>query len=333
MPYKSERLRTSANKRGDSVSISFSEITNLLYPYCGEGQNNADFVVTIIDNFMEEPTDGDATGDYNPLVNLVSRTRENYFSGQRSISRQNAARILCHTDKARFEAFVENSLSGDALLALSKSLAHKGITVSALEVPAKCADLLEKALQLCGVGSQRVSGASVINESDSVSQDTSQNRFAPLKTIAPPDEVAELEVIYISKLMDAYGEAEGIEGFSKANLQQYEYKYGEHFKRQRKDFYAAESVRQGTRETYGDTDPDQFEVLKEETYDGVIDVYEQNHLNGYIRLNAVLSQATHIRIDRCWLCRDTDWIGNSQKKGVCHILVNDGKIKRWANDE
>ena len=315
------------------MSMSFTEIANLLYPYCGEGQNNADFVVTIIDNFMEEPTDGDVTGDYNPLVSLVPRTRENYFSGQRSISKQNAGRILRHTDKARFETFIENSLSGDALLALSESLVEKGITVSALEVPTKCADLIEKALQLCAAGSKRVSGTSVASEGDSDSQATNQNRFASLKIIAPPDEVAEQEVIYIRKLMDAYGEAEGIKGFSKANLQQHEDKYGEHFKRQRKDFYAAESVRQGTRETYGDTDPDQFEVLKEETYDGVIDVCEQNHLNGYIRLNAVLAQATHIRIDRCWLCRDTDWIGNSQKKGVCHILVNDGKIKRWANNE
>ena len=56
------------------------------------------------------------------------------------------------------------------------------------------------------------------------------------------------------------------------------------------------------------------------------------HEMAYIgKLLAVLAQATHIRIDRCWLCRDTDWIGNSQRKGVCHILANDGTIWKWVN--
>jgi len=221
------------------VSITFSEIAALLNLYCGKGMSNAAYVVELIDNFMEEPPDGDRTGDYNPLAELVPRTLENYYNGTRSIGKQNASKILRHMDKARFEASIEEILSGDALSAIASALGKKGIEVAT----------------------------------------------------------------------------------------------GEHYKRQRKDFYAAESVRQGTRETYGDTDPDQFEVLKEETYDGVIDVWEQKHLNGYIRLNAVLAQATHIRIDRCWLCRDTDWIGNSQRKGVCHILANDGIITKWVNKD
>lgn len=36
-------------------------------------------------------------------------------------------------------------------------------------------------------------------------------------------------------------------------------------------------------------------------------------------------------VDQCWIARDTVWIGNAQKKGVCHVLVNEGKLEGWVN--
>jgi len=301
--------------------MTFSEIANLLYPYCGEGVTNAEFVIILVDNFMEEPTDGDASGEYNPLTGLVARSLENFFSGSRPIGKKNASKILKHMDKARFESFIDDSLSNDAISAIANSLESKEIEASALNASSICANLMETAIHMCSVGMTiPINNVAVTETADELAPNLPKRRFAPLIQITPPDEVAEQEIAYVRKLMAAYGEAEGVAGFSKESLKQFEHKYGEHFKRQRKDFYAAESVRQGTRETYGETDPDQFEVLKEETYDGVIDVIEQPHLNGYVRLNAVLAQATHIRIDRCWLCRDTDWIGNSQKK-VCAMFL------------
>ncbi len=319
--------------------MTFSEIANLLYPYCGQGQKNADFVVTLIDNFMEEPGNIDVDGDYNPLLDLVPRTLENYFNGSRPIGQKNASKILGHIDKERFSAYVD-TVPNDALIAIADALKNKGISTTALSVSMKCANLLEEALLKCSQSSGPATKATDAAVDTSMSMEAaeelspnmavSMSRFAPLREITPPQEVAEQEIPYVTELMMAYGEAEGIGNFTKDTLKLHEVKYGEHFKRQRKDFYAAESVRQGTREAYAETDPDQFEVLKEETYDGVVDVWEQDHRNGFVRLTKVLAQAAQIRIDRCWLCRDTDWIGNSQKKGVCHILVNDGKIRGWV---
>ncbi|AQU05378.1 hypothetical protein B1778_01170 [Dehalococcoides mccartyi] len=325
--------------------MTFSEIANLLYPYCGQGQKNAGFVVTLIDNVMEDPGDRDEDGNYNPLTGLVPRTLENYFNGSRPIGQKNASKILGHLDKERFAAYVD-TLSTDALSAIAEALKQRGIPTSALSVSVKCADLLQEALLQCSQASISVAKIAVtvvaptttdlsMEAAEELAPDMTavKGRFAPLKTITPPHEVAEQEIPYVTELMAAYSEAEGVDSFTKDTLKQHEDKYGEHFKRQRKDFYAAESVRQGTREAYGETDPDQFEVLKEETYDGVVDVWEQDHRNGFVRLTKVLTQAAQIRIDRCWLCRDTDWIGNSQKKGVCHILVNDGKIKGWVKKD
>ena len=136
---------------------------------------------------------------------------------------------------------------------------------------------------------------------------------------------------YVEALLEAYADAEGLSELSKDELGSY-HKYKKNFQRQRKDYYAAESVRRGTCEAFGNADPDQFETLKNETYDGIVDIHEQDYDNGFDRLGAVMTQAAITPISKCTL-RETDWIGNSEKKGVCHFLVNDGRIKWVDGDE
>ena len=46
-----------------------------------------------------------------------------------------------------------------------------------------------------------------------------------------------------------------------------------------------------------------------------------------------MSQASATRVDKCWLSRDTDWVGNPQKKSVCHFLVKEGKLDGWVRDD
>ena len=77
---------------------------------------------------------------------------------------------------------------------------------------------------------------------------------------------------------------------------------------------------------------DEVEVVNE-MYEGVIEVWEENHKNGVEKLGKVMTQAVMTPVDRCWLNRDTDWIGNSQKKGVCHFLVNDQRLKGWVKKD
>ncbi|MDD3888739.1 MAG: hypothetical protein PHR65_02330 [Syntrophomonadaceae bacterium] len=148
-----------------------------------------------------------------------------------------------------------------------------------------------------------------------------------------PDEVELDELTYVTKLLTAYADAEGIEDLSKESLTQYP-KYKTDFERRRKDYYAAEAIRRGSRDIFGENDPDQFDVLKDETYDGVIDVHLQDFPHGFARLTKVMAQAAAISTNKCLLSRLPDWIGASEKKGVCHILVNDKRIKGWvASDE
>lgn len=147
--------------------------------------------------------------------------------------------------------------------------------------------------------------------------------------LTPPKEIASHEMIYVQELLAAYADAEGIAELPKEELLHYE-NYRTDFERRRKDYYAAESIRRSSRDIFGQTDPDQFDVLKNETYDGIIDVHALDFPNGFTRLNKVMMQAALIRVDKCLLSHLPDWIGASEKKGVCHILVNDGRIDKWV---
>ena len=52
--------------------------------------------------------------------------------------------------------------------------------------------------------------------------------------------------------------------------------------------------------------------------------------DGYARLNAVLEKITNTSLDGSVLSQMRSLIGNLEKKGICHILVNDGVIESWV---
>jgi hypothetical protein len=153
-----------------------------------------------------------------------------------------------------------------------------------------------------------------------------------LKPVPVPTGISGIEGNYTDALFEAYGQEAGIDGFSEAMLNTYP-KYKENFSRQRTYYFAAETVRRGTRDMYGDREKDQFEILKEEMFEGVIEVWEEEYKNGLSRMRNVMAQATKIALAKCKICRDTDWVGNSQRKGVCHFLVGEKKLKGWVRDD
>lgn len=162
-----------------------------------------------------------------------------------------------------------------------------------------------------------------------LSAELEEYKRTPLKAIEIPDGIISEERKYTSALVTVYAQAESNANFSLADIEQS--KHARHFAEQRKYYFAAEAVRRGTRDIY--QKEDQFDILKEETFEGVKEVWDEQYASGMARLKSVLKQAGAVHTDRCWLCRDTDWIGITQKKGVCHFLVNDGSIDGWVRDD
>lgn len=144
------------------------------------------------------------------------------------------------------------------------------------------------------------------------------------------DEVLEAEELtYINALLEAYSEELKMNINTIEALKAYK-TYFKHLNRQRKDYYSVETIRRFVRDTL--TDTQQFEVLKEEIYNGIIDTHEKNYDSGYQRLVADLQQASQTNTSKSMLDSKLHCIGNSERKGACHMLVNDNRI-RWVNEE
>ena len=146
--------------------------------------------------------------------------------------------------------------------------------------------------------------------------------------IKPPEQPESSEAIYLKELLAAYGDAENIPNFSSKDLEPYE-KYKDNFARQRVSYYAAESVRRSVQDLPLPSEENPFATLMEETFDGIIDVHDRDYKNGYERLSSVLIHATTLPITKSLLGKMPHWIGSKEKKGICHMLVNERRIK-WV---
>jgi hypothetical protein len=158
------------------------------------------------------------------------------------------------------------------------------------------------------------------------------SKYAPPKGLDVPKEPSNEEMEYIAQLLAAYAEAEGIPELSQAQIGRYQ-RYNNDLRQRRKEYYAAETIRRGTREVFKEDDFEKFEMLKEETYEGIFDVHSKSYPNGYERLLEVMLKVSSIQINKCPLSKLPEWIGAKEKKGVCHILVNEGTIQWVVRDE
>lgn len=156
-------------------------------------------------------------------------------------------------------------------------------------------------------------------------------RFPKPIPLVPPEDLKDHEMLYISELLAAYSEHNNVDIITQNNITNYP-KLKKNFDRQRKDYYAAETIRQSVRDTFAFCDINEFNVLKEESYDGIIDVCEDEYPDGFTRLKEVMRHVTLIQLNKSILLRLPRWIGSSERKGICHMLVNDEQIK-WVNQD
>lgn len=146
--------------------------------------------------------------------------------------------------------------------------------------------------------------------------------------LTPPKKIAKQELKYIAELFAAYGDAESVPNFNENSLQTYP-DYADDLQDRRIDYFAADSIRRGVSELQGDRYQGQFEVLKAETHSGVKDTARRVFSNGYERMLVVMEQAVVAPVNGYLLSNSHNWINSNIKKGVCHFLVIDDKLK-WV---
>lgn len=132
---------------------------------------------------------------------------------------------------------------------------------------------------------------------------------------------SELSLRFIEQLFLAYSdclkkEIKNINDLKKSKI------HFDHFGRQRNSFYWAESLNQFSRDSLPDGDRS-FDDLKEEIYQGVVDICLADYDDGYKRIIKTTLEASKMTIHSNALINVTKVM---DKIGICHHLVNDEKL-------
>lgn len=147
--------------------------------------------------------------------------------------------------------------------------------------------------------------------------------LAPRTELTPsmiPSTIQPEESKYVTQLLTAY-ESDANSKFTEVSM--LTSLYSGHFKRARLNFHYAEQLRN----LYRDSLPKgTYEKFQEEIFDGIVNTYENKHVNAFEKVKAVENQAIGIVIASNPL-KDVSVL--KDKVGVCHQLCNEDKL-RWT---
>lgn len=301
--------------------MTFPEYATGLSAYISYGKSEYDYFTELIGNFIQ-----DAAMDACKLLKRQNDTKYRYIKGIRLIQVKDAQYLYDHRDKEKFSHWIWERMDDTSSYdKISAWLVRHNI--SSDDPATACADLLESII-LDIINNIASSPPSQKSDLDLTLINDIQEKIKSLPrpaNVPVPKEATQNEETYIDELFLAYGDAEGIDVFSRNDLISFP-DYEEDLNGRRIDFYAAESIRRGVLELGSGSLTDQFDVLKSETLVGVTDTAKRTHPNGYERMLAVMEQAVTTPMTNYVLSASPYWIGGKIKKGVCHHLVNDGKL-------
>lgn len=321
--------------------MKFCDLAQFMHHNYGEKATASEFVAVLIDAILDDMALEETA---NPIYELSKSTREAYYSGRLSISQKKAAIIAPRIDEARFSDFVD-TYSFDALNHMRDKLIEFGFDVETSEVGRACANILAQIIH------RRADG---LSDDVTVLNYQRMETGRKLKNIAPatierrgdklhisgevitihqalvPDDTGKHELDYIRALYEAYAQKLEKDNFTADDVPTLPKRYAENYKEQRMAYYGAASIERSVRDIFDDGE-DEFDKLKDDAWHGINTTYWKDYDDGYARLNAVLEKITSTTLDSSVLSQMRNLIGNLEKKGICHILVNDGVIESWVN--
>lgn len=302
--------------------MTFSEYALGLYPYISFGRKKDEYFRELIENFIS-----DGSVDACEILQRKNDTIKKYVRGNRTISKNHAQYLYDHRDLNKFSSWIYDRIDdSESYDDVEAWLQFNGITSDMPHYG--CAELLTHIILDIINNSPNIEPAQNL-EIDIKLIEEIQKKIEALprpKNMAVPSKVAPFEQKYIDELHMAYGDAEGLSSFTTDDYVNYP-DYKEDIDDRRIDFYAAESIRRSVMELVSENLINQFDVLKNETLDGVKDTAKRTYSNGYERMLAVMEQAVKLPITNYVLSASPYWISGKIKKGVCHHLVNDDMLK------
>lgn len=321
--------------------MKFCDLVRFMHEKYEVKVNAGEFVAVLIDAILDD--EALEKPEPNPIYSLKKSTQEAYYSGRLLISQKKAAQIVPRLSEEKFAEFV-NRYSMDALDYMRDKLAEFGFNVPSYEIGQALANILAQMIKRRSEGLsdevvkldykryesgqllKNIAPASIERRGDKLHI---AGEVITIDRALVPDNIAEQELDYIRALYEVFAEKLHRETFTSEDLPLLPKSMKANYREQRKAYYSAVSIERSVRDVFDDGE-DEFQRLKDDAWDGINTTYWKEYSDGYTRLNAVLEKITSTSLDGSVLSQMRNLIGNLEKKGICHILVNDGVIESWV---
>lgn len=267
-----------------------------------------------------------------------------FFNGRRKLPAWKASRFHQHLDQSRIEELC-SEISIDALSRFQANLAEYGIAVKTvdeiptavyqwlaaiLETNARNQDLLADNLRVpvqvtlfqgIPLAEGKIAGGKLHLGRSSLPWPD------PPAVPATPD--PNLEAGYTSQILAAISDhlKETVTDPTALSAQ-----YQEEFARHRHYFYGAEGVRRNLRDAVEDGEHE-FDGMKTDLYDGVVNICESDHADGLVRMRSTLAYAGSFTLNGSVITRFPSIIEAAEKQGMCHMLANDERLHWVRRDD
>lgn len=334
--------------------MRFSDFVQLMHRYIGCSVTQQEYVLYLTNLVIRDPmTDDEKKLDEDDALNPLSGKKDmsslsKIYSGtdNRKIKQKDARTIQGLFSKTKFvDAF--RTVDYEAREELIEKLKGFGIqgNLEVDNIDEVCAELFYRFIDAMA------SNKGYIDTAIPVHIDSYGNRYVTVEVstvyvkdgklyvgdevlelpaaLAPEKDIRPEEMPYVNALCAAYADALA-QAVTPDIIETLPGRYRRDFTSQRTSYYEAEWLHHSVRDVF-DGGEEKFEALKKDAYDGIESTYLQDYDNGYQRLQAVLDKITNTTLDTSSIDRIKSLMKNVHKKGICHILVNDGTINSWVD--
>lgn len=326
----------------------FHEIAGELKTYMDPTGRGGDFVIALVgdtlrDPMTEEEQQMDLNDEFNPLASRMSiNMLDQILEGKKFISKARAGLICSRYDGQDFADEIDNLYDADKEH-LQTFLENRGISVDIEELGSAIQDVLNQIFHGLAKGIHDVDIKLTIHDPKPSIKNLAGDRIycedgklyidgdvieLPIKL--SDAQIYDFEAGYISALCDAYAEALSRDSVTVDDIPSLPKKYQTNFYDQRKAYLSAESIQRSISEVYEDGE-NQFDILKSDAYDGIKTTYFDDFDNGYRRLLEVLKKISDVQLTKSKLSLIKNLIGNLERLGIVHILVNDKTMTSWVD--
>lgn len=305
--------------------------------------------------FLPELLDAFTGGKLNSgeldLPNLCDEANSNTLkakaNGNSGISKGEATILLENFDYDTLDAFFNDLISNVHIVEIRNAIVRYGFKLnSSLDdslIPEVCAKLMKKIIYDLSIGRKETLPPLEYLDFKSLSSTavkTAEFKNGALyingekipvsKKLAQMDIDVNGDLVFIKKLFEAYSETLGRKVSNQKDLigTIYERHVSEHTK-----FYFEARYKENAARELFDEGESEFETIKKEIEDGIFDALcYGKYENGIERITNVMNTiATDLQLNSSLLLNIRGFINVSTRKGILHILIEEGRIKSWVN--